>query len=218
MVTRNGARIDVDATASTAPGSTILRYAWDFDGDGRPDVESALPRATFAYDADGDYEIALGVQAADGQSALARQHVTIEGPPTQIATPGMIGGTVPATLALVADLYPVERRGVPLGVVSAVQELGSVIGPLFGAVVLALADWPTIFFINLAVGLVLAAALRATGGTSEARSRGRPDWIGLLLLALTLVFGVIVFVNCLTIAVVSTDLGSRSYTDSDRRA
>ena len=39
------------------------------------------------------------------------------------------GGLVPATLALVADLYPVERRGVPLGIVSAVQEIGSVIGP-----------------------------------------------------------------------------------------
>ena len=34
------------------------------------------------------------------------------------------GGLVPATLALVADLYPAERRGVPLGVVSAVQEIG----------------------------------------------------------------------------------------------
>ena len=29
------------------------------------------------------------------------------------------GGLVPATLALVADLYPTDRRGVPLGVVSA---------------------------------------------------------------------------------------------------
>ena len=40
------------------------------------------------------------------------------------------GGLIPATLALVADLYPVERRGVPLGIVSAVQEVGSVVGPL----------------------------------------------------------------------------------------
>ena len=107
------------------------------------------------------------------------------------------GGLVPATLALVADLYPVERRGVPLGIVSAVQELGSVIGPLFGAVVLALADWPAIFLINLAVGLLLAAALRATGGRPDpaARARGRPDLIGLLLLAVTLAFGALVFVR-----------------------
>src|SRR3954468_198881 len=70
------------------------------------------------------------------------------------------GGLVPATLALVADLYPVERRGVPLGVVSAVQELGSVIGPLYGALVLAVSDWRVIFAVNLVVGLALAAALR----------------------------------------------------------
>ena len=96
------------------------------------------------------------------------------------------GGLVPATLALVADLYPVERRGVPLGVVSAVQELGSVLGPLFGALVLAVADWRAIFLINLAVGLVLAAAIRdpapagarravATAVTERDARPGRPD-------------------------------------------
>lgn len=69
------------------------------------------------------------------------------------------GGLVPVTLALVADLYPVERRGVPLGVVGAVQELGSVLGPLYGALVIAVGDWRDIFWINLAVGLVLAAAV-----------------------------------------------------------
>src|SRR6185436_19054528 len=70
------------------------------------------------------------------------------------------GGLVPATLALVADLYPVERRGVPLGVVSAVQELGSVIGPLYGALVLAVSDWRVIFGINLVVGALLAGLIR----------------------------------------------------------
>lgn len=70
------------------------------------------------------------------------------------------GGLVPATLALVADLWPAERRGLPLGVVGAVQELGSVLGPLLGAAVLAVADWRAIFWLNLAVAVVLALLLR----------------------------------------------------------
>jgi len=112
------------------------------------------------------------------------------------------GGLVPATLALVADLYPVNRRGVPLGVVSAVQEVGSVLGPLFGAVVLAFADWRVIFGINLAVGLVLALAIRSlTFGTkrNENSPPGRHfppmdrarDWTGIGLLLITLAAGIL---------------------------
>ncbi|HET6293340.1 MAG TPA: MFS transporter [Kribbella sp.] len=70
------------------------------------------------------------------------------------------GGLVPATLALVADLWPAEKRGLPLGVVGAVQELGSVLGPLLGAAVLAVADWRYIFWLNLVVAVVLALLLR----------------------------------------------------------
>ncbi len=69
------------------------------------------------------------------------------------------GGLVPATLALVADLWPAQRRGLPLGVVGAVQELGSVLGPLFGAAVLAVANWRWIFWINLIVAVLLAVLL-----------------------------------------------------------
>ncbi len=104
------------------------------------------------------------------------------------------GGLVPATLALVADLYPVERRGVPLGVVSAVQEIGSVLGPLFGAVVLSVADWRFIFVVNLLVGLVLALAIRRLAGRAGPRL-GRFDWPGTLLLLLTLGAGALVFLR-----------------------
>ena len=102
------------------------------------------------------------------------------------------GGLVPATLALVADLYPVQRRGVPLGIVSAVQELGSVIGPLFGAVVLAVADWRAIFAINLAVGLVLAASISRSSGVAR---RWLPDLVGIALLLLALAAGVLVMLR-----------------------
>jgi MFS family permease len=126
------------------------------------------------------------------------------------------GGLVPVTLALVADLYPAERRGVPLGVVGAVQELGSVLGPLYGAVVLAFGTWRDIFWINLAVGLVLAAAVvtLARGSVVEERAQRASrnhqvrsfDWIGLLLLALTLVSLLLVMRQPRSL-VTSVDLG-----------
>ena len=102
------------------------------------------------------------------------------------------GGLVPVTLALVADLYAVEDRGLPLGIVGAVQELGSVLGPLYGAVVLAVGSWRDIFFINLAVGLVLAAAIRtlnARGRTTDPATSPparHVDLIGLALLSVAI--------------------------------
>src|ERR1700712_354868 len=73
------------------------------------------------------------------------------------------GGLVPATLALVAARWPPERRALPLGVVGAVQEAGAVLGPLAGAAVLAVADWRAIFWLNLALAVVLAVGVVATG-------------------------------------------------------
>ena len=122
------------------------------------------------------------------------------------------GALVPATLALVADLYPAERRGVPLGVVSAVQEAGSVLGPLVGAVVLSVADWRAIFAINLGVGVLLAVGLKAVGaaaaepvgsvGSAESaasdrsgRPGARPDPYGLLLLLVVAITGGLVLVQ-----------------------
>ncbi len=113
------------------------------------------------------------------------------------------GGLVPATMALVADLYPMQRRGVPLGVVSAVQEVGSVLGPLFGAAVLAVASWRAVFGINLVVAVLLVLALRAAGRRSEQpRSeqpgpmpRRLPDPVSLVLLTVTLAAAVAVFVQ-----------------------
>ncbi|HZI96001.1 MAG TPA: MFS transporter, partial [Actinomycetales bacterium] len=83
------------------------------------------------------------------------------------------GGMVPVTIALVADLWAPERRGVPLGVVGAVQELGSVAGPLYGAGVLALAGWRAIFWVNLAGAAVLLAVLAVR------RNRLSPNRLGL---------------------------------------
>jgi MFS family permease len=90
------------------------------------------------------------------------------------------GGLVPVTLALVADLWPPDRRGVPLGFIGGVQELGSVLGPLYGGLILTIAGWQTIFWLNLPIAAALGAGLllagRRTGGevTAAAVSTSAP--------------------------------------------
>jgi hypothetical protein len=62
-----------------------------------------------------------------------------------------------------------------------VPEAGAVLGPLAGAAVLAVADWRAIFWLNLVLGLGLAA-----GVLGSARAR-RPDAVGLALAAVATV-------------------------------
>jgi MFS family permease len=135
------------------------------------------------------------------------------------------GGLLPATLALVADLYPPRERGVPLGVVGAVQELGNVMGPVFGAVVLAFGSWRTIFLINLAVGLVLAVVIRRSGSRAGAApAEGGPaggrrplDWPGALVAAGAVTAVVLVMVQpARLVSGVTTGLAFLPVTGSSR--
>ena len=85
------------------------------------------------------------------------------------------GGLVPATLALVADLWPPGKRGVPLGMVGAVQEIGSVLGPVLGAAVLAIADWRAIFWLNVVLAIVLALLVAVVRPVGARQTADGPD-------------------------------------------
>jgi MFS family permease len=109
------------------------------------------------------------------------------------------GGLVPVTLALVADLWPPDRRGVPLGVIGGVQELGSVLGPLYGGLILTIASWQTIFWLNLPIAAALAAGLFAAGrrtGRAQGSTTTRPrvDIISILLAVVALGAGCLALV------------------------
>ncbi|PZR78733.1 MAG: MFS transporter [Candidatus Aeolococcus gillhamiae] len=104
------------------------------------------------------------------------------------------GGLIPVALSLVAAQWPPQARGLPLGIVGAVQELGSVLGPLYGAAVVAVAGWRTIFWLNLPLAAVLGtafflsrpvAAEHAEPRQPPARSGGF-DFVGAALLGLGL--------------------------------
>jgi MFS family permease len=88
------------------------------------------------------------------------------------------GGLVPVTLALVADLWPAQRRGVPLGVVGAVQEFGSVVGPLYGAALTAASTWRAIFYVNMPLAAMIAVGVRTPRGRSGGAAHLRADALG----------------------------------------
>jgi MFS family permease len=94
------------------------------------------------------------------------------------------GGLVPVTFALVAAQWPPERRGLPLGVVGAVQEFGSVVGPLYGAAIVAAAGWRAIFWLNIPLAAAVGVAFwrSAPEGPRQARAKGRVDIVGFALL------------------------------------
>ena len=108
------------------------------------------------------------------------------------------GALVPVTLALAADLLPPARRAAVVGAIGAIDTLGWVLGPLWGAGVVGLLgaarfgpvqDWRWVFFVNapLALGVLLVIAAVWRGRLVPPATTGRFDWLGGLALTIALV-------------------------------
>ena len=93
------------------------------------------------------------------------------------------GAMVPVSMALVADLFPPEKRALPLGIVGAVDTTGWVLGHLYGGIMVQFMSWPYLFWINLPViALMFCVTWWGLAGLPRMQVKGGIDWIGVTLL------------------------------------
>lgn len=107
------------------------------------------------------------------------------------------GALLPVTLALGADLWAERNRAGVLGGIGAAQELGSVLGPLYGIFIVWLFhDWRDVFWINVPLTLIAMAMIHFSLPSHDRSEKPEKiDVVGGLLLALALGLAVIGLYN-----------------------
>lgn len=73
-----GEAVTFDASASFDPDGEIVKYEWDFDGDGLTDAEGVT--ATWTFNEAGDYPVTLTVTDNDGYTSTATKTITVRSP------------------------------------------------------------------------------------------------------------------------------------------
>ena len=94
-----------------------------------------------------------------------------------------VGGALlaPQSLTLLAAIFPPERRGAAFGISGVVVGVSTVAGPTLGGLIVTVADWRWIFFINVPVGLIAVAAALVLIPDLRPGVRHRMDLAGVAL-------------------------------------
>jgi MFS family permease len=95
-------------------------------------------------------------------------------------------GIFPVAIAVVGDVFPVEKRGRALGLIGAVFGLAFILGPFIAGFMLLYFDWNALFLVNIPIAmLIIFFAIRML---PSVRPENKPaiDWQGIVIMAVIL--------------------------------
>ncbi len=92
----------------------------------------------------------------------------------------------PASLAIVLDSFPVEKRATGVGLWGAAAAAAAATGPTLGGALVELNDWRLVFLVNLPLGAAIVWAGSRRLAERPIRDSRLPDLPGALMLALSL--------------------------------
>jgi EmrB/QacA subfamily drug resistance transporter len=93
---------------------------------------------------------------------------------------------MPASLAIVLDSFPLERRAAGVGLWGAAAAAAAAVGPTLGGALVDLADWRLVFLVNLPLGGAILLAGRTHLPRPKTLDSRLPDLPGAAMLALGL--------------------------------
>ncbi len=93
------------------------------------------------------------------------------------------GPMYPITQSLMVSIYPRDKRGMALAIISMITVVAPIVGPVLGGYITDSYSWRWIFFINVPFGIVAASlVLVQMGKRVEHLRQERIDWVGVFFL------------------------------------
>ncbi|ADZ09302.1 major facilitator superfamily MFS_1 [Methanobacterium lacus] len=96
------------------------------------------------------------------------------------------GGIFPVANAFIGDIFPPEKRGGALGIISSVWGISSVLGPILGGLLLKF-GWQSLFIINLPISAMLLVGSYYLLPKTVVNRNIKFDWYGLAILSILVI-------------------------------
>ena len=95
-------------------------------------------------------------------------------------------GIFPVAIAVIGDIFPIEKRGRALGLIGAVFGIAFILGPFIAGIMLLYFDWNALFLINIPVAFLIMIFAARLLPVNQPEKKPPVDWAGIIMMGVIL--------------------------------